>query len=42
MKGAGRYAVLKDPQGALFAIIDPENARAEVAGGAAARYVLVA
>ena len=31
-KGAGRYAVLKDPQGALFAIIDPENARAEYAG----------
>ena len=32
MPGAGRYAVLKDPQGALFAIIDPENARAESAG----------
>lgn len=32
MKGAGRYAVLKDPQGAVFAIIDPENARAEPAG----------
>ena len=32
MAGAGRYAVLKDPQGALFAIIDPENARAESAG----------
>jgi len=32
MQGAGRYAVLKDPQGALFAIIDPENARPEVTG----------
>jgi predicted enzyme related to lactoylglutathione lyase len=32
MKGAGRYALLADPQGAMFAIIDPENARAEVAG----------
>jgi predicted enzyme related to lactoylglutathione lyase len=32
IKGAGRYAVLKDPQGAVFAIIDPENARAEHAG----------
>jgi predicted enzyme related to lactoylglutathione lyase len=32
MQGAGRYAVLKDPQGALFAIIDPENARPEGAG----------
>jgi predicted enzyme related to lactoylglutathione lyase len=32
MAGAGRYAVLKDPQGALFAIIDPENARAESVG----------
>jgi predicted enzyme related to lactoylglutathione lyase len=32
MKGAGRYAVLADPQGAAFAIIDPENARAEGAG----------
>jgi uncharacterized protein len=32
MKGAGRYAVLQDPQGAAFAIIDPENARAEPAG----------
>ncbi|HEX6396392.1 MAG TPA: VOC family protein [Steroidobacteraceae bacterium] len=32
MQGAGRYAVLKDPQGALFAIIDPENARPEDAG----------
>jgi hypothetical protein len=34
MKGAGRYAVLADPQGAVFAIIDPENARAEPAGTA--------
>ncbi len=32
MQGAGRYAVLKDPQGALFAIIDPENARPEISG----------
>jgi predicted enzyme related to lactoylglutathione lyase len=32
MQGAGRYAVLKDPQGAVFAIIDPENARPEGAG----------
>jgi hypothetical protein len=32
MKGAGRYAVLQDPQGAVFAVIDPENARAEPAG----------
>lgn len=32
MQGAGRYAVLKDPQGALFAIIDPENARPEPQG----------
>jgi predicted enzyme related to lactoylglutathione lyase len=32
MQGAGRYAVLKDPQGAVFAIIDPENAKPEVAG----------
>jgi predicted enzyme related to lactoylglutathione lyase len=32
MAGAGRYAVLKDPQGALFAIIDPENARPDSAG----------
>ena len=29
LKGAGRYAVLQDPQGAVFAIIDPENARPE-------------
>ena|SRR5688572_25694656 len=32
MPGAGRYAVLQDPQGAAFAIIDPENARPEAAG----------
>jgi predicted enzyme related to lactoylglutathione lyase len=32
MQGAGRYAVLKDPQGAAFAIIDPENARPEDQG----------
>ena len=32
MQGAGRYAVLKDPQGAVFAIIDPENARPENTG----------
>jgi predicted enzyme related to lactoylglutathione lyase len=32
MQGAGRYAVLKDPQGAAFAIIDPENARPETDG----------
>jgi predicted enzyme related to lactoylglutathione lyase len=32
LKGAGRYAVLKDPQGANFCILDPENARAEVPG----------
>jgi predicted enzyme related to lactoylglutathione lyase len=32
MAGAGRFAVLKDPQGALFAIIDPENSRPESAG----------
>ncbi len=32
MPGAGRYAVLQDPQGAVFAIIDPENARPEAAG----------
>jgi predicted enzyme related to lactoylglutathione lyase len=32
MKGAGRYAVLQDPHGAAFAIIDPENARPESAG----------
>jgi predicted enzyme related to lactoylglutathione lyase len=32
MAGAGRYAVLKDPQGAVFAIIDPENARPESEG----------
>jgi len=32
MKGAGRYAVLADPQGGVFAILDPENARPEDAG----------
>jgi len=32
IKGAGRYAVLKDPHGAEFAILDPENSRAEPAG----------
>jgi predicted enzyme related to lactoylglutathione lyase len=32
IKGAGRYAILKDPQGAAFAILDPENARPEGAG----------
>jgi predicted enzyme related to lactoylglutathione lyase len=32
MQGAGRYAVLRDPQGASFAIIDPENARPEAQG----------
>ena len=32
MQGAGRYAVIKDPQGAVFAIIDPENARPEPQG----------
>jgi uncharacterized protein len=32
MQGAGRYAVLKDPQGAVFAVIDPENARDEPTG----------
>ncbi len=32
IKGAGRYAILKDPQGAAFAILDPENARPEAAG----------
>jgi predicted enzyme related to lactoylglutathione lyase len=32
MQGAGRYAVLEDPQGAVFAIIDPENARPENIG----------
>jgi hypothetical protein len=30
--GAGRSAVLKDPQGASFAILDPENSRAETEG----------
>jgi predicted enzyme related to lactoylglutathione lyase len=32
MQGAGRYAVLQDPQGAAFCIINPENARPEGAG----------
>jgi predicted enzyme related to lactoylglutathione lyase len=32
IKGAGRYAVLKDPHGAVFAILDPENSRAEPVG----------
>jgi uncharacterized protein len=32
MQGAGRYAVLADPQGAVFAIIDPEKARPESEG----------
>lgn len=32
MRGAGRYAVLRDPQGAVFAIIDPKNARPEMKG----------
>ncbi len=32
MQGAGRYALLKDPQGAMFAILDPENARADAQG----------
>ena len=32
LPGAGRYAVLKDPQGAMFAILDPENARPEPQG----------
>ena len=30
--GAGRSAILKDPQGAEFAILDPENSRPEVQG----------
>jgi predicted enzyme related to lactoylglutathione lyase len=32
LQGAGRYAVIKDPQGAAFAILDPENARPEIVG----------
>ena len=32
MQGAGRYAVLADPQGAVFAIINPENARPDAEG----------
>lgn len=31
LSGAGRYAVLKDPQGAVFAVLDPEKAHPEVA-----------
>ncbi len=42
MPGAGRYAVLKDPQGALFAIIDPGECAGRIRGHTAARYVLVA
>jgi hypothetical protein len=30
--GAGRSAILQDPQGAEFAILDPENSRPEVKG----------
>jgi predicted enzyme related to lactoylglutathione lyase len=30
--GAGRSAILKDPQGAEFAILDPENSRPETQG----------
>ncbi len=41
MQGAGRYAIIKDPQGAAFAIIDPENARPE-AGHAPAGTLLLA
>ncbi len=36
LSGAGRYAVLKDPQGAVFAILDPENSRPEPQGMPAA------
>jgi len=32
IQGAGRYAVLRDPQGAVFAIIDPEKADPDVPG----------
>jgi predicted enzyme related to lactoylglutathione lyase len=32
MQGAGRYAVLQDPQGAAFCIINPENAKPEAGG----------
>jgi uncharacterized protein len=32
IQGAGRYAMLKDPQGAVFAILDPENSRPEPPG----------
>jgi predicted enzyme related to lactoylglutathione lyase len=31
IKGAGRFAVLKDPQGAFFAILDPENSKPDEA-----------
>src|SRR5688500_19899238 len=30
--GAGRSAILQDPQGAEFAILDPENSRPDVHG----------
>ena len=42
MQGAGRYAVLQDPQGAVFAIIDPENARPEDCRSARTRQLLLA
>ena len=42
IKGAGRYAVLKDPQGAVFAILDPENCEPEIVGRGADGHVLVA
>jgi predicted enzyme related to lactoylglutathione lyase len=32
MQGAGRYAVLADPQGAVFAVIKPENSRPDPEG----------
>jgi predicted enzyme related to lactoylglutathione lyase len=32
IQGAGRFAVLKDPHGAVFAILDPENSRPEPVG----------
>jgi predicted enzyme related to lactoylglutathione lyase len=32
MEGAGRYAIIKDPQGAMFALLEPENARPEIVG----------
>ncbi len=31
LQGAGRFAVLKDPQGAVFAILDPENSHPDEA-----------